>query len=355
MNGRMLSQVMLCFLVLTLVACGTPAAVPPTATPVPPTNTPIPPTLTPVPPTPTPEPTATPVPPTKVPSFAEKVDVGGYSLFIRCVGEGSPTVILEPDAGYANDMFPWSIVLQKKPTDLGIRVCHYNRAGIGSKEMSLARQSDPAPYKPRTAMDMAVDLSNLLTNAGIEGPYIMVGHIFGGWIARLFTDIHPDEVVGMVLIDGGHPDIFTRTLDHIPPPAADEPVSLTPFRDYYTRLLEEPLKAPEYLDAKKSMEQLHAVKPLGDLPLVVLSHDTEERSAQYDYMQERFQPYGAPFPVDVFNAVEDDWALQMADMAALSTNSTLIIVKGSSFRIPTSQPESVVEAIRIVLDAVRSE
>ena len=46
----------------------------------------------------------------------------------------------------------------------------------------------------------------------------MVGDLMGGWIVRLFTDMHPDDVVGMVLIDGGHPDRFTRALDLIPPP-----------------------------------------------------------------------------------------------------------------------------------------
>jgi hypothetical protein len=111
----------------------------------------------------------------------------------------------------------------------------------------------------------------------------------------------------------------------------------------------------EYWDIRTSSEQLHAVGPLDDLPLVVLSRDVNNREAQYVLMQQNYQRYGGDFPVDLFNIIEDDWAVQIEDLAALSTNSTLIIVEGSSHLLLMRQPEAVVEAINWVLEQVRSE
>ena len=54
------------------------------------------------------------------------------------------------------------------------------------------------------------DVHTLLTNAGIPGPYVLVGHSFGGLYTRLYAAQHPDEVAGMVLLDASHPDQWTR-------------------------------------------------------------------------------------------------------------------------------------------------
>ena len=80
---------------------------------------------------------------------------------------------------------------------------------------------------------MAEDLHNLLVNANIEGPYILVGHSMGGWIIRLFADRHPEDVVGMVLVDGGHPDTIKKMIERIPPESEGEEKKLTAFRAYY--------------------------------------------------------------------------------------------------------------------------
>ena len=51
---------------------------------------------------------------------------------------------------------------------------------------------------------MARELHRLLERAGITGPYVLVGHSLGGFVARLYRQDHPDDVVGMVLVDAGH-------------------------------------------------------------------------------------------------------------------------------------------------------
>ena len=43
----------------------------------------------------------------------------------------------------------------------------------------------------------------LLARARVDGPYVLVGHSYGGRIARVYAKAYPREVLGMVLIDPG--------------------------------------------------------------------------------------------------------------------------------------------------------
>jgi pimeloyl-ACP methyl ester carboxylesterase len=119
-----------------------------------------------------------------------RYDIGGYRLHLNCTGEGSPTVILD-HAGGSNSA-QWALV---QPEIAAVtRVCSYDRAGFGWSD------AGPGPYD---AQKPAEQLATLLTVAGIEGPYVMVGHSFGAFISRIFAADHPDRVAGMVLIDPG--------------------------------------------------------------------------------------------------------------------------------------------------------
>ncbi len=132
------------------------------------------------------------------------VDVGGYRLHIHCSGpEGArdgPTVVM--DAGIGECSLGWSLV---QPEIGGFaRVCTYDRAGLG--------WSDRAPTA-RTSQQIVEELHALLVNAGIEPPYVMVGHSFGGLNVRLFASRFSEEVAGMVLVDSSHEDYSIRHLN----------------------------------------------------------------------------------------------------------------------------------------------
>src|SRR3712207_6165744 len=124
----------------------------------------------------------------RYPPPRQLVEVGGFRLHIQCIGTGSPTVVL--DAGLSGSSLDWNLV----QPELGrtTRVCAYDRAGMG--------WSDPGP-QPRTPRQIAGELHTLLTNAGIAGPYVLVGHSLAGKNVRLFTIAHPEQVAGMVLVD----------------------------------------------------------------------------------------------------------------------------------------------------------
>jgi pimeloyl-ACP methyl ester carboxylesterase len=131
------------------------------------------------------------------PAPGRLVDIGGYRLHLNCEGLGAPTVLLE--SGIADDSLTWAGV---QPSLAKVtRVCSYDRAGYG--------WSDPSP-KPRDVKTIAQELHTLLTNAGVGGPFVLVGHSLGGMVVREYAGLYRSDVVGMVLVDSTSPDQYRR-------------------------------------------------------------------------------------------------------------------------------------------------
>src|SRR5215212_4014872 len=132
------------------------------------------------------------------PPPGEMVDVGGHRLHINCVGQGSPTVILDAGSGLLSAQW---VRVQRQVSDT-TRVCAYHRAGRGWSEMGP---------DPRDARQITGELHTLLGKAGIEGPYVLVGHSFGGMYMQTYAARYPDEVAGVVLVDSStDPDQFSQ-------------------------------------------------------------------------------------------------------------------------------------------------
>jgi pimeloyl-ACP methyl ester carboxylesterase len=132
------------------------------------------------------------------PPPGEMVDVGGYRLHINCVSQGTPTVVL--DAGSGGFSAQW-VRVQREVSDT-TRVCAYDRAGMGWSEMGP---------DPRDAKQITGELHTLLSKAGIEGPYVLVGHSFGGMYMQTYAARYPDEVAGVALVDSStDPDQFSQ-------------------------------------------------------------------------------------------------------------------------------------------------
>jgi len=126
------------------------------------------------------------------PPTGELVSIGNVRLHLRSVGSGTPAVVL--DSALAGSSLSWS-ELQPRLAEL-TRVVSYDRVGFGWSDASTT---------PRSIENMVDELGRLLTHAGIEPPYVLVGHSYGGWIAQLYTSRHPEQVVGLVLVDSPHP------------------------------------------------------------------------------------------------------------------------------------------------------
>ncbi|KAJ3078399.1 hypothetical protein HDU99_000603 [Rhizoclosmatium hyalinum] len=132
-------------------------------------------------------------PPGKLVAMAEN----SFSLHIHCVGSGKqfvPTIILETGLAVPAQV-SWSKSILGGLESIGGRVCWYDRAGYGF--------SDSGPM-PQTAKKSAAALYELLKNSEEQGPFVLVGHSYGGFIVRLLADAHPEQIAGIVLIDSTH-------------------------------------------------------------------------------------------------------------------------------------------------------
>jgi pimeloyl-ACP methyl ester carboxylesterase len=118
----------------------------------------------------------------------ELVAVNDHTMHIHCVGEGSPTIVLE--AGGISFSLEWYWVQQQLSETH--QVCSYDRAGNG--------WSEPSP-QPRTASQIAQELNAALNAAGISSPIVLVGHSYGGVLSRVYAQQYPDQVAGVVLVD----------------------------------------------------------------------------------------------------------------------------------------------------------
>jgi pimeloyl-ACP methyl ester carboxylesterase len=299
------------------------------------------------------------------------VQAGGVRLNIDCSGQGRPVVVLE--SAFGVPAAGWMTV---QPDVAGFaRVCSYDRAGYG--------WSDVGP-EPRTSQQIAVELHTLLKAAGEKGPYVLVGHSFGGFNVRLFTKLYPTEVAGVVLVDAAHEDEDERidALNALLPGTLKERRGQRDQRNARINRVWRPLRlhlglrrlematgwglaaddpdrrisnqlrqeifylqrqdksqratASESASFEVSKAQVRAAGTLGDRPLIVL---TAER------------PY-APDPLltaELMDRLNQVWIneLQLQEMR-LSTRGKQIVVPNSSHVIPYNRPDAVITAIREV-------
>lgn len=259
--------------------------------------------------------------------IGESIDVGGRTLFLSCIGEQAPTVLLE--AGLGADHTSWDKV---QATVAGFaRVCSYDRAGLGYSA---------ATTTPRTSADIVADLHQLLQKAGEDGPYILVGHSFGGLHVRLFAHDYPDEVLGVVLVDAVHEEWWERAATLLPPATTEDSPALQSFRQFVTTNYADPTQTTEGIDIPATVKQLQAAGTLGAKPLLVLVAgrpmlDTTTLSA--DLTSQLNQLLQETLP---------------AELTALSTQSLRITVDESGHNIPQEQPNVIVAAIRTLIDVL---
>ena len=249
------------------------------------------------------------------PYFArgQRYDIGERSLYLDCRGSGSPTVVLE--AGSGSDSATWSAVHDAIAATT--RTCAYDRAGRGR---SHGREA-------HTLADAVTDLRALLDAAGEHGPFIIAGHSLGGAYARVFAETYREEVVGALLIDSFEPDIQD---DHIHPLLGE----LQP--EYGAQLdgLRAHVSRVDGLDWPASEAQLRASSFEG-IPLEVL-------------VAARYEPR---LDAATNEVIAHAWR---EGMEALSPGrTTYTIVYGAGHNIHIERPDTVIDAVRRLVDGAR--
>lgn len=241
-------------------------------------------------------------------------DVDGVGFHLHCTGAGDTTVLLLAgwDAGGDES---WSTI-QSGLSDEA-RVCTYDRPGTG--------QSD-APVADQTFESQAADLRTLLDAAGEPGPYVVVGHSFGGAEAVTFASQTPGDVTGLMLLDGT-PTTWPEAVCGVPDDGTDAARSFQQLCD----VMHDPSRDAERLDVIRAFERAAAITSLGDLPMTLITADT------------RTPPAGlAAAQLDRLNEL---WAEGLASWAALSDASVVVTVSDTSHYIQLDHPDVVLREI----------
>jgi pimeloyl-ACP methyl ester carboxylesterase len=243
------------------------------------------------------------------------VDVGGRRLYVECIGSGSPTALLEAGLGGTSNV--WTAVLP----ELGrtTRTCAYDRAGLGA--------SDAIPGL-HDARDEISDLERLLDRGRIEPPYVLVGHSYGGLLARLFSRAHPDQVAGVVFVDAMGRDATPRQL-------AIWPQSQAPAQ---RREWAKPVQ--DGLDLRRSEELARRIRTLGHTPVVVITAATT---------------WTAELPSRLRQAQDRLWRTMHDELASLSSDRVHVAALRSNHFVMQSdqQPWTVARAVTAVVRAHR--
>ncbi len=236
------------------------------------------------------------------------VDVGGHRLRVERFGKGAPTVVFE--AGLAQPRTTWGRV----PKDVAefAQVVIYDRAGLGDSDEVGTR---------RTSKQTVAELHAMLRAAGIEPPFVLVGHSFGGLNVRLFASQFPDEVAGIVLLDASHEDEYKRLAALLPEPKRTEYLQHEGGGNY------------EKVDLLASADEVRNAAPLKPMPLVVVSATGEGNSAE-----------------DPNTKVHGE--LQ-ALLGRLLPNSSQVIAENSGHFVQLDRPELVTNAIRKTVEQAR--
>lgn len=273
------------------------------------------------------------------------VTVDGARLHLWCTGQGSPTIVLE--AGLGGTALSWWWLQPELARST--RVCSYDRPGLGWSE-PLASQRD--------GRSRARLLHRLLAAAGEQGPYILAGHSIGGSYVRLFRDQFRNEVAGLILIDSMQAGYCERM------PGAEETVHSLAARLSLCRragvlplapvvlprmaaLDELPaparsagrfLRSPRHIEAMESeaavwfltLKQVTQVRPVRDLPLLVLSSESAGGPVRQEWM-----PY---------------WREMQKDLGMLSRQSVSRTVPGANHETIVVNRVHAQFVVRSILD-----
>lgn len=294
--------------------------------------------------TPTPPTAAAAAPYAKPAPPGRLVDIGGRRLHVECKGPaGGPTVVFE--AGLSQYTAHGTYGKAQDLIAAFAHVCTYDRAGLG--------WSDPA-HGARTHQVMVADLHALAAADGWHGPFVLVGHSIGGLLARLYAATYPDQVAAIVLVDAtpeaylytpaavqGRKDIVAQIdtglskakgdLPIVPFPAGTPAEVMMAFTPPILRTVKEEYLAIDRVPAARRVPGGYG--RLGDMPLVVIR---------------RGKTANPPSEEDL------RWRRLQEGLAGLSSNSRTIVATQSGHVVPYEAPDVVADAVRQVIDRLRS-
>ncbi len=240
--------------------------------------------------------------PTRADDNVSLVSAAGQSQWLDCRGEGGPTTVLIAGLdGWSRDWDPMLAQLRAEG-----RVCSYDRPGLGSSPGRAGELEVDASLH-------AAELRQLLAAADESGPFLIVGHSYGGLIARAFDDADPTSTAGMVLLDPV-PAFF----HHVDPQYDAQFTEASP---------------TTVIDLERSGEATGGTAALAGLPLIVLA---------------------AGEPQSWTTAEEWRlWQVAQRETAAASENSLFLVADGATHQLQSTATQLSVAAVAELRSSLR--
>jgi pimeloyl-ACP methyl ester carboxylesterase len=246
----------------------------------------------------------------------QRVDVGGYRLWMQVSGQASPTVVFENGGG--DDASVWASVEPQIRERAAVRTVLYDRAGLG--------KSDPKPGPYHLDVEVSA-LARALDANDVQGPLILVSHSYGGFVSALMAS-RDRRVAGVVFVDANLAGFFD-----------EQEVSRILAR--YT---------PQFDALKKARPELARVM----IPLMQAYPQTAQRI--------RAAPFPQTLPV-IDIVAEHSWAQEPEELAAMrrahadfvaaSPAREAVFASGSGHYVMRDRPDLVIDAVIRMVQRVR--
>jgi pimeloyl-ACP methyl ester carboxylesterase len=273
-----------------------------------------------------------------------------HRLHLDCRGDGLVTVLLE--SGLGGVSLEWGPV--QKILAQRTRTCSYDRAGYG--------WSDPSPF-PRDARQLAREADAMLRAADIDGPLLLVGHSFGGFVIRELYRRRKNDVIAMVLGDSSHEDQFRRMESSggkammprgrnfvISPIGVPEnlPLDIRKKIATFSRMRKTYSATHSEMSwFRQSAEQVRRGRSVLEIPVTVLQRGLNPY-AEADIAGSSVKSrVGANIDAADRN---DQWNNLQADLVQLSDQGRLVVAERSGHHIHSDEPELVAAIVEELLD-----
>lgn len=270
--------------------------------------------------------------------------VHGDNMHLYTGGEGDVTVVLASGWGTANPYVDYYPLYEKLAPNTKFAV--YDRFGYGYSDRT---------DKKRDVDTVADELHELLEVSGQKPPYVLVGHSLGSLETLRFAQKYPDEVQGIVMIDGGSPEHYAND-------TSDTASVIGGFMNQFrikTGLLRLSLQSDAVVEASNANRNELKLVPdnLKKLDTTALLHnygnantvdELREMSANAKVVVDNKKPF--PFPLtiltaDYFGASEPEWDKTQAEFTSWSEHSKHVTVKDTEHYIHQYHPDLVANEI----------